>query len=81
VGLQDRALVLQPADFAQERAHGRRELVGVLAVGVVASRRGADVDAQSLSESIGDLGEDGKGVLADEQAYRRGDRGQRLIVG
>ena len=40
---------------------------------------GAHFDA--LAELGGGLGEDGQAVLTDEQAHRRGNGGQRLIVG
>jgi hypothetical protein len=70
-----------PADLAEERPHGLGELGGVLVIRVVSIRRDGDVDAQAFAEAAGDLGEEGKAVLADEQTHRRGKRGQRLVVG
>ena len=60
-----------PADLAQEWPHGRRELLGVLAVRVVHTRRGGNLDAKALAEPTGDLGKEGKAVLADEHEHRR----------
>ena len=78
---RDRASRSAETDLAQERPQSLRELVWVLVICIVSTRRGGDVDAEALAQAPGDLGVERMAVLADEQAHRRGKGGQRLLVG
>ena len=55
----------------EEWADDFRQLARVLVVGRVRSRSFRDIHAQAPGKPAGDIGEDGKAVLAYEQAHRR----------
>jgi len=75
------AQALYPADLTEKWADDFRELAGVLVIGRVRARGGGDSHTQAPAESARDLGEDGKAVLADEQAHGHGNGRQGRIVG
>ena len=60
-----------PADLSKEWADGRRQLLGVLVVGVVAARRGGDLYAQALAKPASDLGQEWKRSSLSSLTSRR----------
>jgi transposase len=80
-GAGNRALDSHPADLTKKWADDFRKLVRVVVVGRMRAGRGGDIHAQTAAEPGRDLREEGKAVLADEQAHGHGDGRQGLIVG
>jgi len=68
-------------DAPKERLGCLRELLGMVEVRKVRSGGPCGFDAEAFGETIGGLREEWVAVRADEELYRRCDRGERLIVG